>query len=123
MWVFCLNRAAFSQLDSVVRFMDDNEGRKASIPRRVRNELRAIRETVGLIYADAGAPLKDVVWVGDAEGDTPEQCGGFGVLAKRMSSDQILQAARRAERDEEQEEAGRPGRTRGRKNKRWSDGE
>ena len=90
-------------------FCAANEGKVADIPKRVRVELKFIRDVLGLIVADCGAPLRRGVWCADAEeGDDPHPYpprrkpkkidpGGFGVVATVTPTGEVLRGARRAE--------------------------
>ncbi len=63
-----MRRISLCQLQHSFRFIRDNQGKWARIPRRVGREIQSIRDTRGLLVADVGAPLGGVVWCGDAEG-------------------------------------------------------
>lgn len=67
-WLFCTRRISLARLEYVFAFVQESRGKWKVIPKRVRREFKGIRDLVGLILADVGAPLSKVVWACDAEG-------------------------------------------------------
>ena len=90
--------------------VDKNRGQRKTIPRPTRKEFRAIRDLVGLLVGDVGAPLGNVAWSSDAEGVENDlesskrgrrpritDPGGFGVAASLRPQDEIMQEGSKSE--------------------------
>ena len=76
----------------------------------MRAEFESIRDTVGLILADVGAPLANLGWVSDAEGGEDNLAamrrgrrpniidpGGHGIVARILPPNEFYNVARRAD--------------------------
>ena len=90
--------------------MEKNRGCWARIPPRVRREFKAVRDLLGLLVADVGAPIGSIAWCSDAEGGENGlealkrgrkpliiDPGGFGVVARSFPREEIKKVARKAE--------------------------
>ena len=93
-WLFAalLRRDALCIPYAIFHFMERYEGRKVPPSARVRKELLAMAASVPLLFYSFTDPIAKVALASDAMGSNEQDLGGYGVMARCLSDEQVRNA-------------------------------